>query len=203
MAETIVHQFLNHPRRSWMVGIATVATSVLIGIPLYDDFQSIRGQKLELVESIEEAQQAAEKLPELQERFEQMQSLDLASSKSLAPEQAIRLREEIVELIRKCDSRLLRATPGDPFTRSWGEKDDPFESVAPKGSEKSKYQLVTTKLGLVVEGSMPNLMRMIQELSSLHQMAVPTKLQLRQGGEEEKLNLDIEMTMFHLERRSS
>ncbi len=172
-------------------------------IPLYDDFQSVRSQKLELVSKIEEAEQAAERLPELREKFEQMQSLELASSKSLAPEQAVRLREEIVELIRKCDSRLLRATPGDPFTRAWGEKDDPFSSNAPKGSEKSKYQLVTTKLGLVVEGAMPNLMKMIQELSSLHQMAVPTRLQLRQGGENEKLNLDIEITLFHLERKST
>lgn len=203
MAKSIIHKLQCHPRRHMIVGFVTLGIFLLLGMPVYDEYAMLQNKKADVQDQLGEVELTLSNLEMMRSRLEKLNQASDGEPLTVDPEAALRIREEIISLIRKNNSRLLRATPSEPAIRAWGETDDPFSSTAPSGSDKSRFQLVTTRLNLSVEGNMPNLTRIVKDLSKLHEMIVPTKMHMRRDGNRETLQLDLELTMLHLMQKKA
>ena len=203
MDNSTLQQLIYHPRRQWFVIAAALAVGFLLGLPAYDRWSAANEQAGRLNAELDEAKLVVANLKPMQQRLESIVNTSSTNSETISPATALRLREDVVRVVRARDSRLLRVTLGDPHRRPWGANDDPMSMIAPKGSEKSKYQLVSSTLSLSVEGTLTNLSKVLQDLTSLHGMAVPTRMAIRRNGDREELQLELDLTLLDLTRKSS
>lgn len=200
MASSDIHQFLDHPRRNLGVGAISALLFLVVGLPAYDEVGRAQESEKNLRTELREVKHSVQSIDALKTRLAASNS-DASAEQAITTEVALNLRESVVNAIRSRSCRLVRVTLGDPVSRVWGENDDPFSPNTPEDSDDSELQLITQKLNLTVNGTMPKLSHLIQDVAKLHPLAVPTRMVIKRNGQNEELNLDFELTMIHLQRQ--
>jgi len=201
MASSDIQQLLDHPRRNLGVGIISALLFLVVGLPAYDELGRAQESEKALGIELTEVKHSVKNIDALKNRLA-ASNTGSATNQAITPEVALNLRESAVNVIRARSCRLVRVTLGDAVSRVWGKNDDPLSPNTPKDSDDSELQLITQKLNLSVTGTMPKLSRLIQDASKLHPFAVPTRMVIKQSGQNDELHLDFELTMIHLERQT-
>tara|TARA_R110002049_G_scaffold27321_2_gene94113 strand:- start:230286 stop:230897 length:612 start_codon:yes stop_codon:yes gene_type:complete len=203
MAETLAQQFLVHPRRNWMVGIAAAMMFMAFGLPVYDSIQVNRSEYAQLDGQLSEIKQSIANLQPLRMQLEQLSRDETAGMMTANQEISLDLREKVVRMIRKRDCRVKRVTLSDPQSRPWTVNDDPFATTASSNQTKTGFQLTTTHLSVSASGTLPSLSQILADVTKMHDYAVPTRMTLRNDGNDETVSLEMEFSLFHLDREQA
>ena len=202
MAESLVQQFLAHPRRNLIVGIATVMFVIVFGLPAYDSIKSSQKEYVELSHQLSEIRNSVADLDPLREKFAEATREEGSAVHTVDQEVAHELRERVVRMIRDHECRIRRVTLSDPQSRPWTGNDDPFAATSTNNGTKTEFQLTTRQLSVSATGTLPRLSQILKDVTQMHQYAVPTRMTLRNNGDDKTISLEIEFSLFHLGREN-
>lgn len=201
----VLRKFLQHRNRAWIVRGSALALLLAVGLPLFDQWRSIRQSVIEVGESIQAVSLRLESLPKLREqaktRVDGAQSFHGIDEK-LLPE----YRDRILALVRSSHCRLLSSSDGKGSRQPWSDRLEPFEEAtllpSPK-EKKSTHELVTSSLLFLVEGEMKQIVDLLAKLRELDEFAIPAELSVQSTGNGKMLKLELEMRFFKLAKLGS
>ena len=200
MAESLVQQFLAHPRRKWIVSIATMMLVIIFGLPAYDSIRSSQKEYAELSTQLSEIKHSVANLQPLREQFAAAAKEGNGAANTVDQEAAHELRERVVRMIRDHKCRVRRVTLSDPQSRPWTDQDDPYATTSTNNGTKTEFQLTTRQLSVSATGTLPMLSQILKDVTRMHQYAVPTRMTLRNDGDDEAISLEMEFSLFDLGR---
>ncbi len=200
MAESPIQQFLNYPYRNWIVAGATILLMLLISLPAYERLARVRAETSELTDQIRNTNESLANLPALQKQEARTRAVVAGRLPLIDSEGALHIREELVRMMHALDCRLLNIQLKDPQSSPWSEGDDPLATKATNSRKATEFQLVRTRLSFSAEGSLGRITRLIDQLSNLHDYAVPTSMHLRQQSEANLVKIEMELALLNLKR---
>lgn len=197
MDKQLIHQFMNHPHKPWIVAGTAFLAALLFALPAWDDLSAARTELSELHEELDDAKLSIANLAPMRQRVKQVK-LKATQSGAMDADTAEEFREQLVRMAFKLDCHTRRVALSEPQFRPWHEGDDPLKPESTHNEEKSEFQLETRKLDISVSGSLAKLSKLVTGLSGLNQFAVPTNMTLQREGENGKLRLDVSVSLLNL-----
>ncbi len=199
MTDSPIQQFATHPYRNWLVGGVSLVLLLAFGLPAYDDYCAANQRRHEVLQDLTKVSRSIANMPHLQSRLVKVSETMTEQCQTVNPSTALKLREQVVGLIQHNNCRLLKVQLGDPQSSPWQAGDDPLSPPTLETTDDKVFNLVTTKLNVSAEGSLTQLDKLIQQLTELHQLAVPAQLEIKRDGNREFLQLDIELSLLDLQ----
>lgn len=202
MPESPIQQLLAHPYRHWIVGGTAFVLTLTLGLSAFDELSVIREETAQVQIQIEEASRSVANLPTLEARLQEALLARDSQATAVSQETARHLQEEVVRLIQSHECRLLKVKLSETHDTPWDGISDPLTTVRTttniaKDSDQP-FVLVTTKLNISAEGSLTRLDKLIGDLKTLHPLALPTQMSLRQDDYNGFLMLSVELTLLDL-----
>lgn len=205
MIESILQQFLAYPHRQKVVIILTLLTGLLVVWPAVDGYTEARTRKLEANSKLAEANAEIAKLPRHVELFKKKQEeLAALTRRTVQEDSAQRLRNDLVQLVRKAGCTMRRIRLVDATRRDWMENDSPVTGadLADPG-KKTPFQLVSRQLSLSIDGPMPKLHEFLSELHKIDKTMHTRSIMLQRAGRSKGVaTLDLDMVLFDFEKKA-
>ena len=203
MSKSVIQEFFYHKNRHWMVGVATFTLAIGLGIPTWDQMAKAKSSSNQLRESIREIALQATELPVLREEFKRGEENE-NRRRGIDEATAIQIRERIVAILRENGCRLLSVQLSDPQHSQWMPGMNPIGLQSATIGDDPKFELSTIKLSVIVEGNLKQVLEMTNAVQHLHEMAIPTRLDLQQqsNGHDLKLEVDLALIDLHLAKLS-
>ncbi|MCA9195100.1 MAG: hypothetical protein KDB03_25185 [Planctomycetales bacterium] len=200
LVESLAHSFFQSQNRLWYVGGITLFVLLILGLPAYDSLRSKSTECGEIQTEIASIQEQSVDLERLRTDLDTVLGR-VKSQEGLDGEQAVRIRDSIVQLVRKLECQLVNIQLGETRTANWTEGTDPLGVLNSVSTDTTEFQLETTGLKIAVIGELRRLVELTGEVQQLHRLAVPTAMELQQVGQDsDQLQLDIELTLLNLSR---
>lgn len=205
MIESVLQQVLTYPHRQKAVIIVTLLTGLVVVWPAVDGYIEARTLKGEASAKLEETNVEIAKLPRHAELFKKkQQELEALTRRTVKEDAAQRLRNDLVQLVRKAGCTMRRIRLGDASRRDWMENDSPITGAnAANPGKETPFQLVSRRLSLSITGQMPKLHEFLAEMhkvdKTMHTRAISLK---REGRSKGNATLDLDMVLFDFEKKS-
>lgn len=206
MVESALQQFLTYPHRQKAVIIVTLLTGLVVVWPAVDGYIEARTLKYEAREKLEKTNAEIAKLPQHAELFQKKQKeLAALTRRTVQEDSAQRLRNDLVQLVRKSGCTMRRIRLGDPTRRDWMENDSPVTGANPADpGAKTPFRLVSRQLSLSIDGQMPKLHQFLSELHKIDKTMHTRTISLQRAGRTRGIaTLDLDMVLFDLEKAES
>jgi len=174
-----------------------LAVLVAGGLPFWEERQLASKLKRDLQGEIRAISLQSQLLPKLREdaiRKNQEVSGQTGIELNRLPEH----REQIQQLIRSSQCRLISSSEGKTLKQPWSPEIDPLKLSNSIRKDKPKFEIASTSMTFTVEGKLQNLDRLIAKLRDIHDFAVLSKLSVQQPMTSEELRMDFEMTLFQI-----
>ncbi len=202
--EEELRRFLDNRWRRLIVIIVSFGIGLLTVWPAADEYTALRERRLELFDSLTEAQQQASELSSLKaEADERNRTLAELESQTVPLSQVHRFRSRLVELTRRSGCRVRKIQLGVPRATVWYEKDNPRKPprAAERGPE-TPFQLQTQPVTLSASGSLNQVKQLLAGLHDTGKMMHTKRFNLRPMGPDRKeIVLELELILFHLQKK--
>jgi hypothetical protein len=192
-----LHQFMNHPYRKWMVMGFALTVFLVGGVPLTDEWRANHRKRHESQEAIQSISLQANDLPTLRQQAVEKHQL-VNQESGINHSQMASFRDQCLELIRKHQCRAESVGEGRPLRQPWSDSLKPLVASNAVVREKPKYEVVTNTLDFTIVGELRHLVSLIEDLQSMHDFFVPTRLVIEQHSFEKELRLQIEMALVEI-----
>jgi hypothetical protein len=207
MNESIVRRFCESPRRKLIVSIVTILLSVVVIVPLVDEYFDKKESRRTLAEELDNARQTAERLPILEKQVEEVVGrLTALEQRSVSEDLLSGYRSRLVDMIRESSCQIRRLDVAAPTRRTWKERDNPFNEGNPSDSsgKATPFSLERRSIHLSVNGRTHDLYALLDRLQQDTTLAHPERIELRSDGQNtETVTMELEMLLFALSRQSS
>ena len=199
--ETLLRQFLQHPKRGWIVIILTSVLGLVTLWPVVDEYCVLSEDCAQLELSIVQAQQEASMVDSLRELATKRASeLAQVRQQTLVVQDIHEFSSKLVEISRGTGCQLRRVDLGEVQKRKWSEKEHPLK-VAAHNKEEAPYELRTQRVVLSVSGSMEQVQALLGELRALNKLVHTQGIQIKPVSEQRReVNLDLDLLFFDLKR---
>jgi len=205
MIESTLQQFLGYPHRQKVVITLTLLTGLLVVWPAVDGYIEARSRKREASAKLAETNAEIAKLPRHAELFKKKQEeLAALTRRTVQEDTAQRLRNDLVQIVRKAQCTMRRIRLGDATRRDWMENDSPVagpDAANPGG--KTPFQLVSRQLSLSIDGQMPKLHEFLAEMHKIDKTMHTRSISLQRAGRTKGVaSLDLDIVLFDLEKKA-
>ncbi len=205
MIEPLIQQFLSHPYRRQAVIIVTLLTGLVVVWPAVDAYTMARTRRLAASTRLEQTNQDIGKLPRHVELFKKKQAeLEKHNRRAVSEDAAQRIRNELVQLVRKTGCTMRRIRLGDASRRDWMENDSPVKGVdlVDPGRE-TPFQLISRQLSLSITGEIPQLHAFLAEMHKIDNTMHTRSISLERAGRSQgAATLDLDMVLFDFEKKA-
>jgi len=205
MIESVLPQLLTHPYRKQAVIILTLVTGLVVVWPTVDAYTEARTRIQQANAQLDKTNEEIAKLPRHTELFRKKQKeLTSLTRRTVTEDGAQRLRNDLVQLVRKAGCTMRRIRLGDPTRRDWMENDSPVTGVdlADPGN-KTPFQLVSRQLSLSMTGEMPKLHAFLAEMHKIDKTMHTRSISLQRTGRSKgTATLDLDMVLFDFEKKA-
>lgn len=206
MIEPALQQFLAYSYRKHAVIILTLLTGLLVVWPAVDGYIEARTRKKEAKAKLEKTNEEIGKLPRHAELYKKKQEeLAAYSRRTVTEDAAQRLRNDLVQLVRKAGCTMRRIRLGDATRRDWMENDSPVtgaDQVDP--GQQTQFKLVSRQLSLSITGQMPKLHEFLAEMHKIDKTMHTRSISLQRAGRSKgTATLDLDMVLFDFEKAES
>lgn len=202
MDKRLIHQFVSHPYRNWFVAGASLALAIAGGLPFWEERSLASKAKRDIQEEIRAISLQSELLPKLRSDVEK-KNQEVTGHLGIEVRRLPEHREQIQQLIRSSQCRLISSSEGKTLKQPWSPDIDPLELSSSIRKDKPKFEIAATSITFTVEGKLQNLDRLMAELRQIHKFAVISKLNIQQPQATDDLRMDFEMTMFQIIKTGS
>ncbi|MCC9601567.1 hypothetical protein LOC67_13500 [Stieleria sp. JC731] len=199
MANQLVNQLLNHPKRQMVVWATALMIGLLITLPCWDHYCSQQTRFESLQTELYETTLASMNVEAMENRLRQLDSVDDSNSPLFDQDRAERFRELITELTFDYGCQLKRLSLSDARQTPWIAGRDPNNAdMDTDEAIESPFNLETRLINLSARGPLTKLTKLIIHLNSIEEFAVPTNLTVQREGNNGHLALDVEISLFGL-----
>jgi len=188
----LAQQFLEHPRRAWIVWGAAGAVLLALTLPAWESVAAARDSRATLAADLAAAEAAADTLPGLKKRLTALreEDADATAPRGVDESAAEALREEVVQRIAAAGCRYRRLTLDAPVVTEWIDGPPPLPGLVPKGDagrgnaaagaekKEAKFELVTRRLEAEAVGSAEQIAGLLKWAASAHPHATAMKYEL-------------------------
>ena len=203
MPDSPLQQFFNHAHRMKYISGAAVLLGLVFGLPAYDQLGQIAEQEAEVRDEIRLVSTTVNNIAPMRKRLEELRLVSAEQHETVDSETALELREDVVRLIHNHHCRLLHVQLSEPQSMPWSKEADPFGAGTSVDEDEAKFNLIRTKLSLTAEGNLQKIDELVADIATLHRLAVPTRLVMRENGENGSLKIDIDLTLLDLRRKKA
>ena len=170
MIDSTLQPLLTYPHRQKVVIILTLLTGLVVVWPAVDGYIEARKLKKEAHAKLEKTNAAIAELPRHAELFKRKtEELAALTRRTVQEDSAQRLRNDLVQLVRKTGLSMRRIRLGSATRRNWMENDSPVTGAnkAEPGRE-TPFELVSRQLSVSITGKMPVLGQSASQLPRDH-----------------------------------
>lgn len=205
MIEPALQQFLAYPYRKQAVIILTLLTGLVVVWPAVDGYIEARTLKSDASTKLAKTNEEITKLPRHTELFKKKQEeLAALTRRTVKEDSAQRLRNDLVQLVRKAGCTMRRIRLDGATRRDWMENDSPVtgpDLVDP--GQKTPFQLVSRQLSLSITGQMPKLHEFLAEIHKVDKTMHTRSITLQRAGRSKGVaTLDLDMVLFDFEKKA-
>ena len=205
MIEPALQQFIAYPYRKQVVIIITLLTGLVVVWPAVDGYIEARTLKKEASTKLEKTNAEIGKLPRHTELYQKKQEeLAALTRRTVQEVSAQRLRNDLVQLVRKAGCTMRRIRLGTASRRNWMENDHPVKgrNTADPGRE-TPFQLVSRRLSLSITGPMPKLHGFLSEMHKIDKTMHTRSITLQRAGRlKGTATLDLDIVLFDFEKKA-
>lgn len=207
MNETIARRFCESPRRKLIVATVTILLSVVILIPLVEDYFNKKESRKTLADELDHARQTATMLPALETQVaELVGQLTAMEDRAVSDGTVSGYRSRLVEMIRASNCQIRRLDVASPTRRIWKEGDHPLAD-GNHGSSLGKatpFFLEQRNIHLSVNGRTHDIYALLEQLEQDTTLAHPERIELHSDGPNtETVTMELDVLLFALSRQSS
>ena len=196
----------NSRYRLWFVIILTLSLGLTVIWPLADDYKAARSQHSRLMAELARTWSDIEQLDQFQRvRGERLERLKTLESTTTGEAELQNFREQLIELARESGCRVRTIRVGTSAERVWKPGDSIVTSSTTAATAKGPYTLATQTIDLSVTGSMESLKLLLEQLHRGGKLMHTKTFQLKPAGQTEpgQLILDMDVLLFDLKERKS
>jgi len=178
----------------------------LVVWPAVDGYIEARGRKKDASAKLAKTNEEIAKLPRHAELYQKKQEeLAAFTRRTVKEDAAQRLRNDLVQLVRKAGCTMRRIRLGEATRRDWMENDSPVtgaDLVDP--GDETPFQLVSRQLSLSITGQMPKLHEFLAEMHKIDKTMHTRSIALQRAGRSSKgiATLDLDMVLFDFEKKA-
>ena len=211
MIEAYLRRFLDHPKRRTIVILITCGVAMLTVWPAVDKYCALRKQEIELLGSLEEAQNAvsvAEQQQQMATKF--AGELEELEQRGVSDVDVSRFKTEISQMVRDAGCTARKLDVAAPLKRAWRNTDDPLtlKFTGPAGAaEETPYQLRSQQMNLTVVGEAPKVLKLLADMQKTKRLIHTEEFRLSPAraafgpdqGARNQVQLELKLVLFNLE----
>ncbi len=206
MIEPVIQQLLASPYRKQIVIIVTLVTGLVVVWPAVDGYTEARARRQLASSKLADTNAEIGKMPRHAELFQKKQiELAALTQRTVQEDSAQRLRNDLVQLVRKAGCTMRRIRLGEATRRDWMENDSPVTGadLADPG-RPTPFQLVSRQLSLSITGQMPKLHQFLAEMHKIDKTMHTRTISLERAGRSKGIaTLDLDMVLFDFEKKAA
>jgi hypothetical protein len=199
--ETILRPLVEHPKRGWIVIIATFVISVVFTWPAVDYYFAAAERRSQLIAELEEGIATANRLQLYEKQLErQTEKLRTLEARAMSPERVEQFRNRVTEWVKESGCQLRRVKLGEAQLRPWFTDDHPLETRARNEKDvKTPFRLRQQPLNLLVTGPMERVSEFLTRLGENDYLLHTGNLHLRRNTEDPRnVEMDLDLILFDL-----
>ncbi|GIW99881.1 MAG: hypothetical protein KatS3mg111_3214 [Pirellulaceae bacterium] len=207
--ETNLHRILLHPRRfHFMMGLS-LALGAFVVWPAYQRVVDTARRERTLREEAAAIRAAVARIEPLQHRTAALRQQIDEQFHPIDEPTAHRLRSECVKLLFQHHLAGVQIRLGEATRVPWKAHLNPWNTASDESPQEesprkeTEFVLVERKLNVSAEGKPHDVDRLLHALEQMHPFAKATRLQIRDKGETDSVAMELEMSLFDLEKDSA
>jgi hypothetical protein len=206
MNKSVTRKFCESRYRWPIVATATTLVALATVLPMVDEYFDVRSSRNELSKELVRARETARALPQFEQRVATVQGeLEALELRTVDDDSLARFRSRLVDMVRESGCQIRQIEVGAPTRRPWKQGDDPLQESDPSGTGgATPFSLVRRSVTLAVDGAMPAIHDLIEQLEQERTLSHPHKVQMQaspSGGE--TVMLELQLWLFALTRTAS
>ncbi len=200
MVETILRQFLEHPKRKLIVIIVTAVIGLVLLWPAVDNYLAGAEKRAKLNSEIAEANAKVEQSAQLTEQLAQrLQSLAVVEKEAMSKKNVEVFRDEVAELVRSIGGKNFKTNSQAEATRQTEFSE--YESTNGDSAKSGpRYEVVGRTLNLSVKGTQASIVELIDKIQAKNGMVQVQSFSMKQATEDgpEMTTLDLALLLLDL-----
>ena len=209
--EAYLRRFLDHPKRRTIVILITCGVAMLTVWPAVDKYCTLRKQEIELLGSLEEAQNAVSVAEQRQQMAAKYAGeLEALEQQGVSDDEIHRFKTEVTQMVRDAGCQLRKIDVPPALKRPWRNTDDPltlkFTGTA-GAAEETPYQLRSQQMNLTVVGEAPKVLKLLADLKKTKRLIHTDGFIMNPAraafgpdqGAKNHLQVELKLVLFNLE----
>lgn len=201
MLDGILRPIVEHPKRGWIVIIATFVIGVVFTWPAVDYYFAAAANHRQLIGEVEEGTATASRLELYQNQLQkQSEKLRTLQERALSADKVEAFRGQVTEWVKASGCQLRRVKLAEVQLRPWYEDDHPLE-IRPRTEKDTKtpFKLRQQSLNLLVTGPMDRVSDFLARLGEQDLLLHTGNLLLRRNPEQpQDVEMDLDLILFDL-----